>query len=97
MGHKRSAHCKHLLLAAGKGSCDLGAALFKTGEALIDHFQSVGDLFLVLSGVSAQLQVLENRELLENASSLGNVGDSHAYDLVCGSFEQILVLKLYGA
>ncbi|EEQ61657.1 hypothetical protein CBFG_05369 [Clostridiales bacterium 1_7_47FAA] len=89
MAHKRPSHGKHLLLAAGQGSCGLVLTLLQAREAAVHHLKGCFHLFLILPGVSPHLQVLKHGEGCEHTSSLWHMGDSHAHQLISGNLGYI--------
>ena len=81
VAHHGPGHGQHLLLTAGKGTCNLLAALLQPGELLKNFFNCAGILFR-RAGIAAHFQVLTNRHLLENPSSLRAQSHTKRHDPV---------------
>ena len=69
LAHQSPGHCQHLLLAAGEGARDLLAPLLQPGKPLEYLLDGI---FNLASGpaVAAHFQILPNRHMLEDPSSL---------------------------
>ena len=49
----------------------------------------LGYTVLILAGESTEFKIVKHRQLLEDASSLGNVSNAHFYDLMCRHLRNI--------
>ena len=92
MAHQRAAHGQHLLLAAGKGTGNLFAALFQAGKALVDIFDIGFDGGIGL-GKGAHFQVFLHRHLQKDVTPLRDLRHPLLDDFVRGDSAQILAVK----
>ena len=86
------AHGQHLLLAAGKGACDLLAALLKAGKPLINAFQVRFDAGKRLRK-RPHFQVFLHRHLQKDVPTLRDLRQTHAYQFMGGNPVQILAVE----
>ena len=84
--HEGPAGGQHLLLAAGQRARQLAVALFQPGEVVIDLFQVLRDLFLVLDDVSAHAEVLLHSHAGKHMAALRHMGKAQTDDGVGGHF-----------
>ena len=82
LGAERAGDGEHLLLAAGEGAGGLGQALAEAGEE--GEGASRGRRGRLAAGEEADLEVLRDGELGEEAAALGDPGDALAGDVVGG-------------
>ena len=68
--HEGTSYRQHLLLAAGKGSCQLPGTFLEAGEKLINVFHVSGDVIFPQVGTNAQ--VLIDGEVGEDTASFRN-------------------------
>ena len=78
--HEGSANCQHLLLAAGEGTAGLPGTLLKTGEQVVHPVQVFSQV--IVSQISTDFQILQNRHVRENPASFRNQGNALRHDQV---------------
>ena len=74
--HEGAADGDHLLLAAGEGAGELGAAFLDAGEELVDALEVLLELGAALAGVGAHFEVFEDRHAGEQAPGLEHRADA---------------------
>ena len=85
VAHHSSAHCEHLLFAAGKSARYLRLSLAEAGEAGADLVDILFYLLFVLLRIRAEEQIFIDGQLLEHAATLGHLAHSHADQLMTGN------------
>ena len=107
VGHKGPTDGYHLLFTAGEGVGRLVFPFLENGEELIDPVKIVLELLLCgnfdavygfgLQSVSTYTQVFFYRQLREQKSALGGLGDTGLGDLVSGEACKLFAIEGDGA
>src|SRR4029078_5981099 len=82
LAHERAADRDHLLLAGGKRADDRRRALLQEREEAIHALEVFANAGIVAPQVGAEHQILQHRELGEQAPPFGAVADAEADDVV---------------
>ena len=96
VGHKGTAHGKHLLFAAGEGAGHLPPPLLEPGKLLVHPLHVGGDGGVGLSK-GAHLQVFLHGHLLEDPPPLRDLGQTMGHQLGGGDVLNGLAQKFNGA